>query len=204
MTVNRGQFVARHLPCVLPTVALKVPIQIKFLRAIGTGAGSLALPQFAIGRRGQGSAVTICCKAVVARGLQVAYQRSVSGQYRIGGAMARILLIEDDADVRLVVEHILVDEGYEVDTAECVIRGADLLDSGPYDLVVADGRLPDGTGIELADKAAVLGIPALIITGYAFILRELARDPDRYPILLKPLRPAEILSAVRTTLEAAG
>jgi two-component system response regulator HydG len=118
--------------------------------------------------------------------------------------MARILLIEDDADVRLVVEHILVDEGYEVDTAECVIRGADLLDSGPYDLVVADGRLPDGTGIELADKAAVLGIPALIITGYAFILRELARDPDRYPILLKPLRPAEILSAVRSTLEATG
>ncbi|HWB50648.1 MAG TPA: response regulator [Stellaceae bacterium] len=118
--------------------------------------------------------------------------------------MARILLIEDDADVRLVVEHILVDGGYEVDTAEHVAAGAALLDSGPYDLVVADGRLPDGTGIELADKASALGIPALIITGYAFILRELARDPDRYRILLKPLRPAEILNAVQATLDTAA
>ena len=118
--------------------------------------------------------------------------------------MARILLIEDDADVRLVVEHILVDGGYAVDTAERVASGADLLDCGTYDLVLTDGRLPDGTGIELADKAAVLGIPALIITGYVFILRELARDPDRFPVLLKPLRPEEILSAVPGALEPAA
>lgn len=116
--------------------------------------------------------------------------------------MARILLIEDDPEVRLVVEHILIDGGYEVDTAERVAAGVDLLDSGSYDLLLADGRLPDGTGFELADKAASFGTPALIITGYAFILRELARNPDRYRILLKPLHPAEILSSVQSMLQS--
>ena len=32
--------------------------------------------------------------------------------------MPRILLVEDERDVRLIIEHVLIDAGYEVDTAE--------------------------------------------------------------------------------------
>jgi CheY-like chemotaxis protein len=114
--------------------------------------------------------------------------------------MARILLAEDDADVRIVVEHVLLDGGYEVDAAGDLGTARELLLSCDYDLVLTDGRLPDGTGMELADIAIEKDIPALIVTGYAFILRELGADPNRYHVLLKPLRPAEIIQAVADAL----
>ncbi len=113
--------------------------------------------------------------------------------------MPRILLIEDDANVRMVMEHTLIDGGYEVDTAGTATVGYDLLKSHLYDLVVADARLPDGSGIELADKARDVGASALIITGYAF---NLPRDAlDRFEFLLKPVRPTELLQAVERVLQ---
>jgi DNA-binding NtrC family response regulator len=118
--------------------------------------------------------------------------------------MARILLAEDDADVLIVVEHVLLDGGYEVDPATNLRDARELLLSRDYDLVLTDGRLPDGTGMELADAAQDKGIDSLILTGYAFILRELAADPTKYRVLLKPLRPVEILKAVADALNPAS
>jgi len=116
--------------------------------------------------------------------------------------VSRILLVEDNSDVRLVVEHVLVDEGYEVDAAENIGQGRALLDSQPYDLLLTDGKLPDGNGVELANAAKDSGIPALVMTGYAFILRAMAPDLSRYRVLLKPVRPAEIVEAVAGALAA--
>src|SRR5215472_2169416 len=66
--------------------------------------------------------------------------------------MARILWVEDDFDVRSIVEDVLLDEGYAIDAAATVAEGEALLNAGEYDLLLTDGRLPDGTGIELADQ----------------------------------------------------
>jgi DNA-binding response OmpR family regulator len=118
--------------------------------------------------------------------------------------MTRILLVEDDADVRVVFEHVLVDASYEVDTTQSVGGGRDLLTCRNYDLIVADGRLPDGTGMMLADEGRAKGIPALIVTGYAFSLREDNGGTDLAPynVLLKPIRPHELLTAVSAALRA--
>jgi two-component system response regulator HydG len=113
--------------------------------------------------------------------------------------MPRILLIEDDANVRMILEHTLIDGGYEVDTAGTVTVGYELLASHIYKLVVADARMPDGSGIELADKARDKGVPVLIITGYAFNLPR--DDLDRFEFLLKPVRPRELLQAVERVLQ---
>jgi DNA-binding NtrC family response regulator len=115
--------------------------------------------------------------------------------------MPRILVVEDDPDVRLVLEHVLLDAGHEVDAAGSVKGGREFLDTLDYDLVLTDGRLPDGIGTAVADRAEELGIPALIITGYAFILRELtAVAPGKYTVLLKPMGPTEIVAAVADKL----
>src|ERR1051325_8947041 len=70
--------------------------------------------------------------------------------------------------------------------------------SGEYDLVLADGRLPDGSGMALADRANARGIPSLIVTGYAFDLMK--EDLGRFDFLLKPVRPDELLQAVERVL----
>ena len=67
--------------------------------------------------------------------------------------MSRILLVEDEYNVRVLLEHVLIDAGYEVDSAATVAEAMSLLDSVTYELLLADGRLPDGTGMALADYA---------------------------------------------------
>ena len=112
--------------------------------------------------------------------------------------MSRILLVEDERDVRLILEHVLIDAGYAVDTAETASGARELLDGGSYDVLLADARLPDGTGMDLCDAAAEMGIKSIIITGYAFTLP--AGVADRYDVLLKPIRPTEIISAIERVL----
>jgi DNA-binding NtrC family response regulator len=108
--------------------------------------------------------------------------------------MPRILLIDDDIDVQLYFEQVLTDSGYEVDTISTMKGGTELLRSRRYDLVLSDGKLPDGTGMDVADIAFVLGTRTLIITGYAFTLPGETRE--RYEIIPKPISPIEIVSAV--------
>ena len=112
--------------------------------------------------------------------------------------MPRILLIEDDPNVRMLMEHVLLRDNYEVETTGTVERAKALLDCSEYDLVVADGRLPDGTGMMLAGRASDRGIPSLIVTGYAFELMK--EGLGRFDFLLKPVRPDELLQAVERVL----
>src|SRR2546425_1966462 len=105
--------------------------------------------------------------------------------------MARLLLIEDDTNVLLLLEHVLLGAGYGVDCAETVRSARSYLARRRYDLIVADGKLPDGTGMMIGDAAQAKGISTLIITGYAFQLPR--ADLLRYDYLLKPLRPSELL-----------
>jgi DNA-binding response OmpR family regulator len=114
----------------------------------------------------------------------------------------RILLVEDDDEIRLLVEHILLDANYEVDSVETLKAGLNALDQQSYDLVVADGRLTDGTGMTLADTARAKGIPALIMTGYAFVLHAAGTDLGRYDVLLKPIGVEELLATIAKTLTA--
>jgi DNA-binding response OmpR family regulator len=112
--------------------------------------------------------------------------------------MVRILLVEDDPDVRPILELVLREAGYEVDAVVTVAAAKALLDSQPYDLVVTDGRLPDGHGVQVADKAAAMGIPRFILTGYLF--QSSPADLRRHEHLMKPVRPSELVDAVHRVL----
>jgi DNA-binding response OmpR family regulator len=84
--------------------------------------------------------------------------------------MPRILLVEDDTNVRVLMEHVLLSERYEVDPAATIAAARTLIGRNRYDLVLADGVLPDGSGIEIAKEAERRGIPAIMVTAYAFRL----------------------------------
>ena len=112
--------------------------------------------------------------------------------------MAYILLVEDDLDVRLLIEHVLIDAGHRVEVTGTMAEGCDLLRRGSYDLVIADGMLPDGTGMDIADAAREHGIKTLVITGYAFSLPP--GSQERYEILLKPVGRGELVDAVERGL----
>ncbi|HUC64001.1 MAG TPA: response regulator [Stellaceae bacterium] len=106
-----------------------------------------------------------------------------------------ILVVEDDPDVGILLEHVLASAGYRVDRASTAAESRGLIASNRYDLVLADGVLPDGTGVELADQAKARGMKALIITGYALQLSQLG-VLDRHDYVLKPIRPEALIGIV--------
>jgi DNA-binding NtrC family response regulator len=113
-------------------------------------------------------------------------------------AVARILLVEDDRDVRPLMEHIIYTDGNQVTSAETVANGLSLLESQPFDLVVTDVNLPDGSGLKVADKALAMGVKALVVTGHGLSLEPGALA--NYDYLLKPLYANELLKAIRQWL----
>ncbi|MGO8915325.1 MAG: response regulator [Stellaceae bacterium] len=116
--------------------------------------------------------------------------------------MARILLVEDDPDVRPLLEHLLLSEGYQVTTADSVAVAVSLLEAQPFDLAICDVNLPDGSGLSIADKAIAAGVKVLVVTGHGLSLKP--GSLDRYDYLLKPLRVAELTAAINRCLAEKG
>ncbi len=114
----------------------------------------------------------------------------------------RILLVEDEPAILQLFAHDLRENGYVVDVAATVAEGQQHLDGQPYALVIADWRLPDGNGIDLADRAVKLRAKTLIISGYLFGLPGGAAE--RHKLLKKPMRPGELVAAVGRSIGNAG
>jgi two-component system response regulator PilR (NtrC family) len=66
-----------------------------------------------------------------------------------GAANARILVIDDEPDLRTLYELSLLRQGYEVVTAGSVHEALRALADHAFDAVISDMRLPDGTGLEV-------------------------------------------------------
>jgi DNA-binding NtrC family response regulator len=116
--------------------------------------------------------------------------------------MVRILLVEDDPDVRPLLEHILLVERYEVTSAESVSVATALLGAQPFDLVICDVNLPDGSGLAIADKAGAMGVKALVVTGHGLSLKPGSLAP--YDYLLKPIRVDELVRAIKRCVAGKG
>src|SRR5262249_28302694 len=115
--------------------------------------------------------------------------------------MPRILFVEDDKDVRLLVEHVLLRERYEVDAAATLAAGPILLPRNRFDPGLADAPLPDGNGKQLGGETKRPRTPALIMTAHAFRFGD---ELLRFEVLLKPVRPAELLQALGRSLGVAS
>lgn len=112
----------------------------------------------------------------------------------------RILILEDDPNVRTLMHHVLLTAGYAVDSVETVAEALQLLARHDYRLVLADDRLPDGRGIDVADAARRRGIDAVVVTGFA--LRMAKEELARHEFLIKPVSPAELVGAVERHIGA--
>ena len=112
-----------------------------------------------------------------------------------------ILLVEDDEQVCDVLGEFLRDSGYQVDVAGTVSAACSLLaDSRTYNLVVTDGRLPDGNGLMIAQRASEQSLKVILISGFPQELA--AAERAQYPVLAKPFRLTVLSKVIGDTLSA--
>jgi CheY-like chemotaxis protein len=113
----------------------------------------------------------------------------------------RLLVVDDDADVREALRGVLSDEGFTVDTATDGRHALEVLAHGPLpDVLILDWMMPVMNGIELrrallAD-ARLCRLPVVFLTADAR-LQGHAGELRAAVVLTKPVKLDELLSAVQ-------
>ena len=122
-----------------------------------------------------------------------------------GNARSSILVIEDDAHIRRMMQLLLEGEGYAVTVAASAAAGTLRARSAAPDLVLLDLGLPDASGMDLLSAEGALGgAPVIVVTAHgqeADKVRALDAGADDY--VVKPFSNAELLARVRAALRRA-
>ena len=117
----------------------------------------------------------------------------------------RVLVVEDNSDLRGLNAKVLMNSGYDVDAAEDGAVAWDKLQLNRYDLLLTDNGMPNLSGVELLEKmyGARLALP--VIMASALLPSEMfTKCPWLQPAatLLKPYTFEELLETVRDVLRA--
>ena len=121
----------------------------------------------------------------------------------------RILIIEDDADIRDVLKLQLEDAGHQVIEAKDGQEGIDLMKKGSnllqVGLIITDIRMPKVNGVEAVEyiKANAPSIPIMVVTGYPdteLAINLLQKGVKDY--LVKPVEKDTLLDKVKTILSS--
>ena len=120
------------------------------------------------------------------------------------GGTDRILIVDDDENIRKVLETILEDEGFTVESADTAKKGIEKSEKSFYNLALIDVRLPDMEGIELLAKMRDTKpkMRKIIITGYPTLQNAVAavnKGADAY--VMKPFDVEKILQTIKEQLK---
>ncbi len=121
----------------------------------------------------------------------------------------KVLVVDDDPDVRSFVVTVLEENGYTPLVAQDGVEGLEKINADPPDLVILDVLMPRGSGIRLYRRLktdnALKSVPVIMFTGIALrsflrsqkVLEEFNGEvpkPDIY--LEKPVEPEELIQAI--------
>ena len=123
----------------------------------------------------------------------------------VGWKMAKIILAEDDNDMRRFLVKALQNAGYDVISFDNGLSAYQRLREEPFELLLTDIVMPEMDGIELARRASELDpdIKIMFITGFAAVaLNSDSAAPKNAKVLSKPVHLRELVSEVGKMLAA--
>jgi DNA-binding response OmpR family regulator len=117
---------------------------------------------------------------------------------------ARILVVDDEAAIRLTMDVLLRRHGYTVTTAASGEEALALIEQQPFDLLLLDLKMPELSGLDVARRAQEIQPAAkvLILTGSSAI--EGAIDVpgvDQFAYIIKTASPQEVLERVAAAIQ---
>lgn len=118
--------------------------------------------------------------------------------------MKRVLVVDDEENIRLVLRTFLRRQGYEVEVAEGGEEALGLVDSFGPDIVITDVRMPRVGGLDLLSTLKAKGSDATVIVMSAYGNHEQALEAivlGAYDYVSKPFSPEEVLLCLRKAEE---
>jgi len=116
----------------------------------------------------------------------------------------RILIVEDDENIRKTMKNILQQKGYETDTAKTGREAEEKAKTRFYNLALLDIKLPDMEGTQLLAKLHenTPKMVKIMVTGYPSLenaMEALNQGADAY--VTKPVKPEKLLALIKEKLE---
>ncbi|HRH18274.1 MAG TPA: sigma-54 dependent transcriptional regulator [Aquabacterium sp.] len=118
---------------------------------------------------------------------------------------ARLLVIDDEPDLRTLYELTLLRDGHDVETAGCVEDACQLISEHRFDAIITDMRLPDGTGLDVLRHLERLSRTekAIVITAHGSAENAVeALKAGAFDYLTKPVDLKQFRSVVAGAVEA--
>jgi two-component system, NtrC family, response regulator HydG len=122
-----------------------------------------------------------------------------------------VLVVDDDIAVCRILHHMLSKEQYQVQISQSVAHAIEAIEQKPFDVYVMDYKLPDGSGLDVAEWIRSKGseAPIIILSGYDASAVALRADKFRISDFLeKPFSRETICDAVKKAIispnEASG
>ena len=115
-----------------------------------------------------------------------------------------VLVVDDEADIRDLMEMTLMKMGLSVETAEGVNAAKKWLDSKKFSLVLTDMRMPDGSGLEVVEyiNEKELDVPVAVITAFGNADQAVqAIKTGAFDYLQKPITLAQLRTLVKSAIK---
>lgn len=120
--------------------------------------------------------------------------------------MKKILIVDDEEDLLLMINHHLVKEGYLVTQAKDGVKALDLLDKQRFDLIVLDIMMPEMDGFEVCRRIRMKGnkVPIIFLTARSDELDEiLGLEVGADDFIRKPFSIKAFISRTKAVLRRA-
>ncbi len=155
-------------------------------------------------REGEGTVVSLLLPRAEG-GEEESEAEGTGGHVPAAQAGARVLVVDDDADVREFLADSLVSLGHRVETLAGAEQALEALESGIPDLMLIDFAMPGMNGAELARevRARFPGLPIVFVTGFAETDQIEAACGAEVPVLRKPFGIDELAATVAAQVPAA-
>ena len=118
--------------------------------------------------------------------------------------MARILVIDDEYDIRIALRKMLEYAGYEVIEASNGREGIQVFTQNAVDLIITDILMPEKDGVEILRelRADYPSVKIIAISGRGHEYLPIAREFGAFSTLFKPFQQSDVLKAVAEALAA--
>jgi len=119
--------------------------------------------------------------------------------------MQRILIVDDDPEILMLISRLLAEEGFDVVTAACGLDALELFGSEPFDMVLLDVMMPEMDGYTVSNHLRMAGVPRTLPVVFVTAKTDPASLKESFrsgatAYLTKPFSRRELVSTVRALM----